>query len=59
MASNENDPPDKTSVKYYKHAKVYFVICIICESVFHSHDFEKVKNKKVYGWFFCDQWWIC
>ena len=49
MASGGKRPPDKLGEKTFKchpKVKVSFVVCLICESVYHNSDFEKLKNIK-------------
>lgn len=43
------EPPDKEVGKYYKcHPKqsIGFVVCIVCEEVYHLSDFNRLKNTK-------------
>ena len=45
----EEDPPDNYAGKSYKcHPKVQtsFVVCIICEEVYHISDYNRLKNTK-------------
>lgn len=42
-------PPDKCKVyKCHPKQKISFVICLICESVYHPNDFEELKKPKIW-----------
>ena len=48
--SDDTDPPDKFSDKFYKcHPTQKFaaVVCVICDNAYHVKDFVKLKNTKI------------